>query len=445
MGNEQSASHHHHDPYASSTVITSRKLKPTKSVIKQSRSSEGGSSSSCQEPSTNTVPLSSSAAASASSSISSSRYIPNMNPRKGNNGLIVPTRPYGSHHHQSNKCTENQSTTNGSEMSPQWGWYINTTPPTPELYHSRSSSKSSFSSGGGGGGVKRKSAATSTSTSTRTNSIRTKKATDTTGTSLSSSSLLGTTTCAVTPLTSSRNSRTREALCQSDSRNFAKALAGGDDDDNDKNTFLSKRSMILNQGLKLMEEKGGSGSVNGDGVDNDIPQTRSSSIVSRVGKAGSRRKSNRDITSLLQESPRNTIDNIQYGGTNNWNPLNGSRYSDQQITYSSSTRVNSTGGRATYGTLSPSPSLSQESTNRTRSAGRKANRDSEFLSQESPRDTSQSRRDNKTPETIDITNSDSDNDDDVVMEDNQIVEVSSCFPFLVASTNFSTLLIVLSL
>jgi len=145
MGNEQIASHHHHDPYASSTVITSRKLKPTKSVIKQSRSSEGGSSSSCQEPSTNTVPLSSSAAASASSSISSSRYIPNMNPRKGNNGLIVPTRPYGSHHHQS-KCTENQSNTNGSEMSPQWGWYINTTPPTPELYHSRSSSKSSGSS-----------------------------------------------------------------------------------------------------------------------------------------------------------------------------------------------------------------------------------------------------------------------------------------------------------
>ena len=152
MGNEQSASHHHHDPYASSTVITSRKLKPTKSVIKQSRSSEGGSSSSCQEPSTKTVPLSSSISASASSSISSSRYIPNMNPRKGNNGLIVPTRPYGSHHHQSNKCTENQSNTNGSEMSPQWGWYINTTPPTPELYHSRSSSKSSFSSGGGGGG-----------------------------------------------------------------------------------------------------------------------------------------------------------------------------------------------------------------------------------------------------------------------------------------------------
>jgi hypothetical protein len=147
MGNEQSASLHHEpiSPYASSTVITSQILKPTKSVIKRSRSSEDESSSSCQEPSTNTLPLSSSA-----SSSSSSRYIPNMNPRKGNNGLIVPTRPYGSHHHQS-KCTENQSNTNGSEMSPQWGWYINTTPPTPELYHSRSPSKSSFSSGGGGG------------------------------------------------------------------------------------------------------------------------------------------------------------------------------------------------------------------------------------------------------------------------------------------------------
>ena len=139
-------------------------------------------------------------------------------------------------------------------------------------------------------------------------------------------------------------------------------------------------------------------------------------------------------------------DNIQYGETNNWNPLNGSQYSDQQNTRRSSTRVNSTGGRATYGTLSSS--LSQESTNRTnrtRSARRKANHDTEFLSQESPRKTSRSRRDSTTPETIDITNSDSDNDDDIVMEDNQIVEVSSCFPVRVASISFSTLLILPSL
>ena len=139
-------------------------------------------------------------------------------------------------------------------------------------------------------------------------------------------------------------------------------------------------------------------------------------------------------------------DNIQYGETNNWNPLNGSQYSDQQNTRRSSTRVNSTGGRATYGTLSSS--LSQESTNRTRSARYKTNRDTEFSSQESPRNYRRSRRNNKnkTPETIDITNSDSNSDDDdIVMEDNQIMEVSSCFPFLVASISFSTLLILLSL
>ena len=132
-------------------------------------------------------------------------------------------------------------------------------------------------------------------------------------------------------------------------------------------------------------------------------------------------------------------DNIQYGETNNWNPLNGSQYSDQQNTRRSSTRVNSTGGRATYGTLSSS--LSQKSTNRTRSARRKANRDITSLLQESPRNTGPSRRDSTAPEIIDITNSDSDNDDDKVVEDSQIIEVGSCFPFLVASIRFSSFFI----
>ena len=61
--------------------------------------------------------------------------------------------------------------------------------------------------------------------------------------------------------------------------------------------------------------------------------------------------------------------------------------------------------------------------NRVRKAGnrrKQANRDI----------TSRSRRDNTTPETIDITNSDSsDDEDDIVMEDNQIMEVSSYFSF----------------
>jgi hypothetical protein len=119
--------------------------------------------------------------------------------------------------------------------------------------------------------------------------------------------------------------------------------------------------------------------------------------------------------------------NVQYDDTNNWNAMTGSRYSDQQNTRSSSTRVNSTGGRATYGTSSLSMSqLSLNNNGRTRSNRRKANRDIASLPQESPRNNKQSRR-NKTPETIDITNSDS--EDDIVVDDNQIMEVRSCLFF----------------
>jgi len=129
MGNEQSASHHHgSSPYASAT--TSRTQKPTKSAIRSSRSvrQEPDELPSCQESTSTTL-----------SSSSSSRYIPNM---KGN-GLILPTKPYGKSQSADNQVAGN---TNGSEMSPQWGWYINTTPPTPELYHSRLSSTSGKSS-----------------------------------------------------------------------------------------------------------------------------------------------------------------------------------------------------------------------------------------------------------------------------------------------------------
>ena len=59
------------------------------------------------------------------------RYLPNGLDR-AHNGLIMPTRPMGM------GAAGNDG--NGIE-SPQWGWYINTTPPTPEMYHSRSSLK----------------------------------------------------------------------------------------------------------------------------------------------------------------------------------------------------------------------------------------------------------------------------------------------------------------
>lgn len=61
------------------------------------------------------------------------RYLPNGLDR-AHNGLIMPTRPMG--------MGGNDPNGNGIE-SPQWGWYINTTPPTPEMYHSRSSLKKS--------------------------------------------------------------------------------------------------------------------------------------------------------------------------------------------------------------------------------------------------------------------------------------------------------------
>lgn len=63
-------------------------------------------------------------------SSSSSRYIPSM---KGSKGVLLPTRPYGQF--QSTDKQHISGGTNGAEMSPQWGWYISTTPPTPELYH----------------------------------------------------------------------------------------------------------------------------------------------------------------------------------------------------------------------------------------------------------------------------------------------------------------------
>ena len=54
-----------------------------------------------------------------------SRYLPKLMNRSKNDA-IMPSRPHGS---------GGPSTAGGIE-SPQWGWYINTTPPTPDMYHS---------------------------------------------------------------------------------------------------------------------------------------------------------------------------------------------------------------------------------------------------------------------------------------------------------------------
>jgi hypothetical protein len=85
------------------------------------------------------------------------RYLP-KGINRSNNGNVMPPRPYGS---------GGPSTVGGIE-SPQWGWYINTTPPTPDRYHSGSrslhkkqDSSSNTSQAWSGTGVSESSTATS--------------------------------------------------------------------------------------------------------------------------------------------------------------------------------------------------------------------------------------------------------------------------------------------
>ena len=124
MGNEQSISHQDHkiSPY---TAATGGFQKPTKSAMRKSRSIRHDSHL-LSDQDKNTA------------GATQSRYIPNMNPRTAGNGLIIPTRPYGRY----NTSGDNKMHGNSGTESPQWGWYINTTPPTPELYYSRSMSQS---------------------------------------------------------------------------------------------------------------------------------------------------------------------------------------------------------------------------------------------------------------------------------------------------------------
>jgi len=125
--NDESISHqeHNNSPYSS---VTGGFQKATKSAMRKSISIRHASHE-LSDHDRNTTR-------------NASRYIPNMNPRTVGNGLIIPTRPYGRPTSVDNKMLGS----NGPEMSPQWGWYINTTPPTQELYHNRSTPQSLLSS-----------------------------------------------------------------------------------------------------------------------------------------------------------------------------------------------------------------------------------------------------------------------------------------------------------
>lgn len=104
MGNQQASTMH--EPQhstdsrlmAPSTYATSQQLQG-KSLIKRSRSirsKDGGVV------------------------VDTSRFLP-KGLHGGHGGLHMPTKPYADGY-----------------VSPDWGWYINTTPPTPEMYHSSS-------------------------------------------------------------------------------------------------------------------------------------------------------------------------------------------------------------------------------------------------------------------------------------------------------------------
>lgn len=118
--NDESIPHQDHtiSPYKAATGSFQ---KPTKSAMRKSRSTQHDSHGLSEQD---------------KSTPGTSRYIPNMNPRTAGNGFIVPTRPYGGRYTPG----DNKIVGSSGTESPQWGWYINTTPPTPELYHSRSMS-----------------------------------------------------------------------------------------------------------------------------------------------------------------------------------------------------------------------------------------------------------------------------------------------------------------
>ena len=87
------------------------------------------------------------------------RYLP-RGLNRAHDGLVIPKRPYG---------PPPESTVPASasgEQSPQWGWYINTTPPTPEVYCNRPPKKHHSGSSQGSVDISTASSVSATTTTT---------------------------------------------------------------------------------------------------------------------------------------------------------------------------------------------------------------------------------------------------------------------------------------
>lgn len=99
MGNDQSSSRHEPKPSAA----------PTKSALSRSRSVRANANGLEK------------------SQIENNKFL------RPNNSLLKQSMPYNMHGVSS--VDPFSSANAGGVDSPQWGWYINTTPPTPEVYY----------------------------------------------------------------------------------------------------------------------------------------------------------------------------------------------------------------------------------------------------------------------------------------------------------------------
>lgn len=105
MGNQQSTT-----PFEP-TKMSSNNAKPIKSAMRRTSSVSKDASS--------------------LESINGKRYLP-KGLDGGHSGLVIPTKP--------GDIAAGGPAGPAGYHSPEWGWYINTTPPTPEMYHSQYSS-----------------------------------------------------------------------------------------------------------------------------------------------------------------------------------------------------------------------------------------------------------------------------------------------------------------
>jgi hypothetical protein len=112
MGNQQSTTPYEPKMFSTSNAAVHGGTKPIKSAMRRTSSVSEHASGLSEEG-------------------NKTRYLP-RGLGAGHSGLVMPTKP--------GDIAAGAPTGPAGYHSPEWGWYINTTPPTPEMYHSHYSS-----------------------------------------------------------------------------------------------------------------------------------------------------------------------------------------------------------------------------------------------------------------------------------------------------------------